>query len=120
MCREISRALARAARSFQTSDSWLNVIHPSSMKSPSTPSRRTALPFSTRHGFTTGLMLVLVLASSAVAQFNAPAGGGSGQDVKLEERGDQVTLDNGIVSATVIKSGASITSLKFKNNEMVN
>jgi rhamnogalacturonan endolyase len=45
---------------------------------------------------------------------------GEAKEVKLQDDGDKVTLDNGIISAVVVKNGARIASLKFKNNEMLN
>jgi rhamnogalacturonan endolyase len=42
-----------------------------------------------------------------------------GADVHLEDRGTQVVLQNGIITATLIKSAGSLTSLKFKGVEMI-
>ncbi len=40
-------------------------------------------------------------------------------DVRFEDRGEQVVLDNGIVTATINKSTANVSSLKFQGAEMV-
>lgn len=39
--------------------------------------------------------------------------------VRLEDRGAQVILDNGIVTATINKAGANMSFLKFKGAEMI-
>jgi len=53
------------------------------------------------------MMLVLLTGSAALA------------DVKLTDLGSQVTLDNGIVSATWTKSTAEMTSLKHGGSELL-
>ncbi len=52
-------------------------------------------------------------------QANVPGGGDQGADVTLTDQGDIVTLANGIVSATVLKAGARITSLLYHGTQMV-
>lgn len=40
-------------------------------------------------------------------------------NVRLEDRGEQVILDNGIITATINKASAKVASLKFKGAEMI-
>jgi rhamnogalacturonan endolyase len=40
-------------------------------------------------------------------------------DVQLEDRGSQVVLQNGIITATINKTGANVASLKYKGAEMI-
>lgn len=40
-------------------------------------------------------------------------------EVRLEDRGEQVVLDNGIIAATINKTSASVASLRFKGTEMI-
>lgn len=40
-------------------------------------------------------------------------------DVKLEDSGKNVVLSNGIISATISKSGASITAIKYRGFDML-
>lgn len=61
--------------------------------------------------------ITIISAASALAVLGTAA---LAQEVTLKDNGDRVTLDNGIVSAVVLKSSARISSLKFQNNEMVN
>jgi rhamnogalacturonan endolyase len=58
---------------------------------------------------------ILLGVSNSVAAPLPPTGG----DVKLDDKGAQVLLSNGIVSALVNKSGANIASLVFHDTEMV-
>jgi rhamnogalacturonan endolyase len=68
--------------------------------------------------FVPGLFLLLSPPSSEAAP---PADAtAAGHDSSLREEGDRAVLDNGILSAVVNKSGASVNSIKFKGNEMVN
>lgn len=50
---------------------------------------------------------------------NEPGGGSGGAAVTLTDKGDSVVLDNGIVSATIAKAGARVTSLIYRGNQMV-
>ena len=36
----------------------------------------------------------------------------------MTDKGDSVVLDNGIVSATIAKAGARVTSLVYRGNQM--
>jgi rhamnogalacturonan endolyase len=49
----------------------------------------------------------------------APGGGGSGPDVTLQDAGASVVLSNGLLTATIAKDKATVTSIKFMGREMV-
>ena len=50
---------------------------------------------------------------------NVPGGGDRGADVTLTDNGTTVVLANGIVSATITKAEARVTSLTYNGNQMV-
>ena len=50
---------------------------------------------------------------------NIPGGGNVGPDVFLRDAGAEVVLANSLVTATIVKSSATITSLKFRGFEML-
>ena len=60
-------------------------------------------------------LLLLVAAWPAFIHAQAVADA----NVELEDRGTQVVLRNGIIEATISKSGANVSSLKFKGAEMI-
>ncbi|TCO86741.1 rhamnogalacturonan endolyase [Chthoniobacter flavus] len=49
----------------------------------------------------------------------APPSTSEEKGVRFEDRGSQVVLDNGIIAATINKTGANVASLKFKGTEMI-
>jgi polysaccharide lyase family 4-like protein/rhamnogalacturonate lyase-like protein len=68
------------------------------------------------------LRLIVFLACLALAQHgtaNVPGGGTNGPAVSLTRNGNLVTLANGIVTATIETTGARVTSLRYKGQEMV-
>jgi rhamnogalacturonan endolyase len=65
------------------------------------------------------LSTVLLVLNVTLAGANAPGGGAAGPAVTLKDSGNTVVLANGIISATILKSSATITSLKFKGYEML-
>jgi len=71
--------------------------------------RRAALPWA--------ILSVVAISSSALS--NVPGGGDTGPDVVLTDHGSTVTLDNGIVSATVVKTNAKVSSLMYRGYQMV-
>src|SRR5262249_26406759 len=60
---------------------------------------------------------VAALSSSAFG--NTPGGGDTGPDVVLTDHGSTVVLDNGIISATVVKTNAKGSSLMYQGRQMV-
>ena len=50
---------------------------------------------------------------------NVPGGGSGGADVTLTDRGTSVVLANGIVTATIAKAEARVTSIVYHGNQMV-
>ena len=50
---------------------------------------------------------------------NVPGGGSAGPEVTLTESDGNVILANGILTATIRKANAGITSLKFRGYEML-
>jgi rhamnogalacturonan endolyase len=58
--------------------------------------------------------------SQSLALANIPGGGkDAGPDVVLTDNGNTVVLDNGTVSATIVKSSAKVSSLLFRGRQMV-
>ncbi|HSI12890.1 MAG TPA: hypothetical protein VK961_12645, partial [Chthoniobacter sp.] len=64
-----------------------------------------------------GLIVFLCFLSGLRAA--VPGGGNQGADVTITDNGSTVVLANGIVSATISKAEARITSLVYQGNEMV-
>jgi len=75
------------------------------------PTSRFALRHITR--------LIAFLCFLTGVRANVPGGGNQGADVTFTDNGSTVVLANGIVSATIIKAEARITSLVYQGNEMV-
>jgi len=50
---------------------------------------------------------------------NIPGGGTAGSDVFLSDSGTEAVLANGLITATIVKSTATITSLKYRSFEML-
>jgi rhamnogalacturonan endolyase len=50
---------------------------------------------------------------------NTPGGGSEGQDVTMVMAGKNVVLANGIVTATINPTSATIVSLRYQGNEMI-
>lgn len=50
---------------------------------------------------------------------NVPGGGNTGPDVTLEDQGSNVVMANGVLAAMISKAGGSVSSLRFKGQEMV-
>ena len=71
--------------------------------------------------YTTLLYLILFAAFIANTSYaNVPGGGtGTGPKVTVTDKGTTVILSNGIISATISKSSASITSYKFNGYNML-
>src|SRR6266852_3574855 len=68
----------------------------------------------------TVLCTLLPCALSAAPAFgNIPGGGDTGPDVILTDHGSTVTLDNGIVSATIVKTNAKVSSLLHQGFQML-
>jgi len=65
------------------------------------------------------LLLIASLCLLTSLRANEPGGGSGGAAVTLTDKGDSVVLDNGIVSATITKAGARVTSLTYRGNQMV-
>ncbi|MDR3405937.1 MAG: polysaccharide lyase family 4 protein [Chthoniobacter sp.] len=65
----------------------------------------------------TSLLVAFGLLTSLRA--NVPGGGEGGADVTLTDHGTTVVLANGIVSATISKAEARVTSLVYHGNQMV-
>ena len=65
----------------------------------------------------TGFILFICLLPSLRA--NVPGGGSEGASVTLTDNGTTVVLANGIVSATITKAEARVTSLVYNGNQMV-
>ncbi|MEA3208710.1 MAG: hypothetical protein QOE70_1767 [Chthoniobacter sp.] len=65
----------------------------------------------------TGLIVSLCLLTDLRA--NVPGGGSEGANVTLTDNGTTAVLANGIVTATIIKAQARITSLTYNGNQMV-
>src|SRR5690349_9468501 len=65
----------------------------------------------------TGLIVSICMLTHLRA--NVPGGGSGGADVTFTDNGATVVLANGIVSATIIKAEARITSLTYNGNQMV-
>ena len=64
-----------------------------------------------------GLVVFTCLLANLLA--NVPGGGSEGANVTLTDNGTTVVLTNGIVSATIAKAEARITSLIYNGNQMV-
>ena len=64
----------------------------------------------------TWILASLVAATAALA--NVPGGGSTGADVTVTDNGTTVVLDNGIVSLTVTKASATITSLTYGGSNL--
>jgi rhamnogalacturonan endolyase len=64
------------------------------------------------------LSLLILILSVTPCVANVPGGGAAGPDVTLQDSGSTVVLANGIISATIFKSSATIASLKFRGYEM--
>jgi rhamnogalacturonan endolyase len=62
----------------------------------------------------------LCLMSPREGLANVPGGGSAGPEVTLTESDGNVILANGILTATIRKANAGITSLKFRGYEMLN
>jgi rhamnogalacturonan endolyase len=56
-----------------------------------------------------------------VARANDPGGGapGAGAEVTLSDGGSTVTLDNGVITAVIVKSTGKVSSYLFKGTQMV-
>ena len=65
------------------------------------------------------LASVLLVLNATIAVAKVPGGGATGPDVTLTESNNAVVLANGIISATIFKPSASITSLNFRGYEML-
>lgn len=66
------------------------------------------------------LLLLSCTSLGASLRANAPGGGnGGGADVTLDDKETTVVLANGVLAATVNKAAASVSSLRFKGQEMV-
>ena len=63
--------------------------------------------------------LAVALFTASPAGANVPGGGATGPDVTLREAGANVVLENGLLTATIAKASATITSLKFRGYEMI-
>ncbi len=64
------------------------------------------------------LLFAILIANISFA--NVPGGGtGSGPNVTLTDNGSTVTMSNGIISATITKSTATITNYSFKGYNML-
>jgi rhamnogalacturonan endolyase len=63
--------------------------------------------------------LIILGLSTIMVSANVPGGGATGPNVTLTDSGKTVTLANGIISATIVKSRAAITSLQFRGYEML-
>jgi rhamnogalacturonan endolyase len=61
--------------------------------------------------------LLITWVSSAIA--NIPGGGNEGDDATATMSGNDVVLTNGIVTATVDPSSATILSLRYQGHEMI-
>jgi len=61
--------------------------------------------------------IVSIVAAGAVLA-NVPGGGSTGADVTVTDNGTTVVLDNGIVSLTVTKASATITSLTYGGSNL--
>ena len=64
-----------------------------------------------------GLIASLCLLTNLRA--NVPGGGSGGASVILTDHGATVVLANGIVTATILKEGARVTSIIYKGKQMV-
>ncbi len=64
--------------------------------------------------------LIMLALSPMTVSANVPGGGATGPDVTLTDFGKAVTLANGILSATIVKSRAAITALQFRGYQMLN
>ena len=62
-------------------------------------------------------MFLIFNATFALAK--VPGGGNTGPDVRLMDSGADIVLANGLITATIVKSSATITSLKFQGYEMI-
>jgi rhamnogalacturonan endolyase len=72
-----------------------------------------------RRLFTFVLPLFLLVLNATMAVANVPGGGAKGPDVTLTESSNTVVLANGIISATIFKPNARITSLQFRGYDML-
>jgi rhamnogalacturonan endolyase len=66
------------------------------------------------------LLLVLLAVITPFAFANEPGGGSTGPDVTLADKGGAIVMDNGIVTVTINKARASVTSLRYQGHEMAN
>ena len=73
---------------------------------------RIALKFS-------ALWLMVCIAYGQGALANVPGGGNTGANVTLTDNGSTVVLANGIITATVTKSSAIVTSMLYKGFQFV-
>lgn len=65
-------------------------------------------------------LAILVLAMhGAVVLANVPGGGDTGPDVTLTDNGSTVVLDNGVITATLVKSNARVASILYQGFQMV-
>lgn len=64
-----------------------------------------------------GLLVSISLPTSLRA--NVPGGGSEGANVILTDDGASVVLDNGLITATISKANARVTSLLFKGHQMM-
>ena len=55
----------------------------------------------------------------ALAQANIPGGGDTGPDVTLTDHGSTVVLDNGVITATLVKTNARVASILYQGFQMV-
>ena len=65
------------------------------------------------------LLLAVALFTALPAGANVPGGGAAGPDVVLHNASANVMLENGLLTATIAKASATITSLKFRGYEMI-
>lgn len=65
------------------------------------------------------IFLAPLVLLAALAGANVPGGGSAGPDVKLTDNGTTVTLDNGIVTMTIDKAGATVKALSYKGTDLL-
>jgi len=65
------------------------------------------------------MMGVVWVLNVTIVSGNVSGSDSMGQDVTLEDAGPDATLANGLITATIFKSTATIKSLKFRDHEMI-